>query len=201
MRQSQLHPQRERRRSATLSILMGATGHAYRGNDRTLLTLAIENETSLRWLDNSLISNYLLCMKTTHIVSLISRIRYRANRLLVRELRKRGINDLAPSHGDIISILFEVKTTSMTTLAGRINRDKSTMTALVKKLKALGYVETLDDPRDHRVTLVRLTEKGWDLKEQFDKISRILLDTVYQGLSQREREALVVGLERIERNL
>jgi DNA-binding MarR family transcriptional regulator len=140
-------------------------------------------------------------MKTTHIVSLISRIRYRANRLLVRELRARGINDLAPSHGDIISILFEVTTTSMTALAERINRDKSTVTALVKKLKALGYVETLDDPRDHRVTLVRLTEKGGDLEEQFDEISHILLETVYTGLSQREKEVIVAGLERIDRNL
>jgi DNA-binding MarR family transcriptional regulator len=140
-------------------------------------------------------------MKTTHIVSLISRIRYRANRLLLRELKARRICDLAPSHGDIISILFEVKTTSMRILAERINRDKSTVTALVRKLVALGYVETLEDPQDRRVTLVRLTEKGWDMKETFDEISRILLDTVYHGLSQQEKEEIVAGLERIERNL
>ena len=140
-------------------------------------------------------------MKTTHIISLISRIRYRANRLLLRELKARGIDDLAPSHGDIISILFEAKTTSMRVLAERINRDKSTVTALVKKLVGLGYVETRNDPEDHRVTLVRLTDKGWDLKEHFDEISRILLDTVYHGLSQQEKEEIVAGLERIEQNL
>jgi DNA-binding MarR family transcriptional regulator len=89
----------------------------------------------------------------------------------------------------------------MRVLADRIDRDKSTVTALVKKLVALGYVETLDDPGDKRVTLVRLTQKGEDLKKTFGEISRMLLDTVYRGFSQREREDIVRGLERIERNL
>jgi len=140
-------------------------------------------------------------MKTTHIISLISRIRYRANRLLLRELRTRGIHDLAPSHGDIISILFETNATSMRILARRINRDKSTVTALVKKLVALGYVERLEDPDDGRVTLVRLTEKGWGLQQPFEEISSILLNTVNKGLSKQEKEMIIGGLERIAENL
>jgi MarR family transcriptional regulator, organic hydroperoxide resistance regulator len=89
----------------------------------------------------------------------------------------------------------------MRVLAKRINRDKSTVTALVKKLVALGYVERLEDPDDHRVTLVRLTEKGWGLQQQFEEISSILLNNVYRGLSRQEKEAIIGGLERIAENL
>jgi DNA-binding MarR family transcriptional regulator len=100
-------------------------------------------------------------METNHIISLISKIRTRANKIIIRELLDRNIKGLSPSHGDILFFLFGKESSSMTELAKKIDRDKSTVTALVKKLIALGYIETTPDTKDSRVTVVSLTEKGW----------------------------------------
>ncbi len=89
----------------------------------------------------------------------------------------------------------------MREIAARIGRDKSTVTALVKKLIDFGYVQKEQDPNDSRVTLIRLTEAGRGLRKDFDEISDILLQRVYKGFSQQEKEVMVHGLERIHNNL
>jgi DNA-binding MarR family transcriptional regulator len=152
-------------------------------------------------LDIGLISNYNRHVETNHIVSLISKIRSKANKVIIKELRNRNIKDLSPSHGDIMFFLFQSGSASMMELANKIDRDKSTITALVKKLVAMGYVETARDESDSRVTLVTLTKKGRQLKPAFDEISNILLERTYGNCSSREKEVIVSGLEKLLRNM
>jgi DNA-binding MarR family transcriptional regulator len=140
-------------------------------------------------------------MKTNHIISLVSRIRDKAGRLIIHELHARNLSGLAPSHGDILMLLFQSETVSMREIAKRIGRDKSTVTALVKKLIDFGYVEKEQDLNDSRVTLVKLTKSGKALRKDFDEISETLLQRVYKGFTEKEREVMVHGLERINGNL
>lgn len=117
----------------------------------------------------------------------IARIHEKANRLIVSELRKRGLGNLAPSHGDILVCLLMHKELSMKKLAEFIDRDKSTVTALVQKLNDLGYVDKKTVEGDARVTNVYLTEKGKGVYEDFVEISCILQDRMYSGLTDEER--------------
>jgi len=89
----------------------------------------------------------------------------------------------------------------MMEIAKRINRDKSTVTALVKKLIDLGYLEKIKDPSDRRVTLLKLTKKGQELEPNFNNISKTLLKRVYKNHSTQEKEAIILGLERLSKNL
>jgi DNA-binding MarR family transcriptional regulator len=140
-------------------------------------------------------------METNHIVSLISKIRSKASKIIIGELHARNIKGLSPSHGDILFCLFQSGSASMMELAKKIDRDKSTLTALVKKLVAMGYIETVKDKKDSRVTLVTLTKKGRQLKPDFEEISKILLERTYGNCSSREKEVIVVGLEKLLRNM
>jgi DNA-binding MarR family transcriptional regulator len=140
-------------------------------------------------------------MKTNHIISLVSRIRDKAGRIIIQELNSRKIPGLVPSHGDILMLLFHSETVSMSQIAERIGRDKSTVTALVKKLIDFGYVQKEQELNDGRVTLVRLTKSGRALRKDFDEISEILLQRVYKGFSEKEKEVTVHGLEKINGNL
>lgn len=140
-------------------------------------------------------------MRTEHIISLISRIRDKANRLIVSELRVRNMPGLAPSHGDILILLFQSETVSMREIAKKIGRDKSTVTALIKKLINIGYVEKREDPSDSRVTLIKLTKEGWGLKQNFEEISETLLKKIYRNFSKTEKEMIIYGLEKIDGNL
>jgi DNA-binding MarR family transcriptional regulator len=140
-------------------------------------------------------------MATDHVVSLISRIRDRANALIVSELMRRGHPGLAPSHGAILARLYAAGPTAMGTLAASIGRKKNTVTVLVRKLEEAGYVQRQVSGLDSRVSLVALTEKGEAFRKDFQEISDLLLTGVWGGMAATQREALVAGLERLLNNL
>ncbi|MBE6071874.1 MAG: winged helix-turn-helix transcriptional regulator [Clostridium butyricum] len=139
-------------------------------------------------------------MRIEDIISLISKIRDHANKFITDEMDKYGVNGLAISHGDIIFALLKNDKLTMKEISERIERDKSTVTALVNKLIKQGYVEKTKDIDDNRVAFVSLTEKGKALKPMFDTISKDLISTVYEGISEKEKEEVLRTLLKIKNN-
>ncbi|PJI10513.1 MULTISPECIES: MarR family winged helix-turn-helix transcriptional regulator [Clostridium] len=133
-------------------------------------------------------------------INLIARIREKANKFILKELEALGLKNIAPSHGDILSVLFKRKEATMTELADIIHRDRSTVTALVNKLTTFGYISTRKDPNDSRSTIVYLTEKGENLKSGFREISYKLYKVEYKGISDEEKALFQSLLERIYKN-
>ena len=131
----------------------------------------------------------------------MSRIREQANKLIVRELRQRGVEGIVPSHGEIMVHLFAAEECTMQNLAKQINRPKPTVTVLIEKLVACGYVVKEKSAEDNRVTLIKLTAKGWELKPIFEVISAKMNAVVYQGLCEEEAEMLEKVLTQINGNL
>lgn len=139
-------------------------------------------------------------MSTTDIISLIAKIREKTNRFIVLEMSKNGINDIVTSHGDIIYALLKNQRLTMAEIAEKIDRDKSTVTALVDKLVRLGYVTKQRDTQDTRVVYVSLTDKGIKLKPIFEAVSNDVLYTFYNGISEKEKEELLRILTKIYNN-
>jgi len=79
-------------------------------------------------------------MKNKNLIALMSRVTENANKLIVHELRKRGVEGIVPSHGGILLFLFDEEKYTMRELAEKIYRTKPTVTVLVDKLVTLGYV-------------------------------------------------------------
>ncbi|OEH91361.1 hypothetical protein BFG57_05715 [Bacillus solimangrovi] len=136
-------------------------------------------------------------MVNKNAISLISRIREHANKFIVSELEKRGITGMAPSHGDILMVLYQHEQATMKQLAESIKRTKPTVTVLVNKLVDLGFVQKQKGSIDGRMTYITLTEEGENLRSVFFEISDQLNDVVYDGLSIEEQEQLHHMLERI----
>lgn len=139
-------------------------------------------------------------MNTRDTISLISKIRGKANQFIISEMSKHGIDGIVTSHGDIINALYNKPKLTMAEIAKSIGRDKSTVTALVDKLVKLGYVTKERDTEDTRVVYVALTRKGNELKPIFEAISNELLNTFYQGVSESEKEELTRILNKIYNN-
>ena len=151
-------------------------------------------------LDKGLISKYNKRMKTDHVIALIARVRDKAYEFITRELRKKKIKGLVPSHGGIMSTLFKRDRLSMKEVAERIGRDKSTVTALVNKLEAAGYVTREKDLDDNRVTYLCLTAQGKSLEQDFDEISEKLISRAFHGFSQGEQENMVKAIVKMLSN-
>lgn len=136
-----------------------------------------------------------------NVIALASRITEKAHRLIVQELEARGIYGIVPSHGGILGNLFTGEKYTMKDLAEKIHRTKPTVTVLIDKLVNLGYVTKEKSREDSRVTFIRLTEKGLDLKPVFMEISEIVNAIVYKDLSEEEVNSVEATLEKIKQNL
>lgn len=129
-------------------------------------------------------------MKHQPILYYASRLREAGNNFILAELAKAGLNDIAPSHGDILAQLLAAESLNMSDLAMHAHRTKSTVTALVTKLEKTGYVERIPDLGDSRGVKVRLTEKGKALKPAFDNISEGLQRLILSKITEEEARLL-----------
>lgn len=139
-------------------------------------------------------------MSKDNVIALISRIREKANRLIIHELEDHGITGIVPSHGDILNILFHEERCTMKDLAEKIHRTKANVTVLVDKLVECGYVKKEKSTDDNRVTFVTLTEKGKSLQPIFFYISKKLNKVVYGGMSDEDAGSLESMLWQIHDN-
>ena len=67
-------------------------------------------------------------MKTDRVISLISRVRELANKLIADQLDQRGVTGIVSSHGDILVQLYRNGPLPMNRLASLIGRKKNTLT-------------------------------------------------------------------------
>lgn len=139
-------------------------------------------------------------MDTNRVAAQISDIRIKINSYLLQELQKNGISGLAPSHGALLNHLFHNKVVTMKDLAIAVRRDKSTVTSLVGKLVAEGYVEKQPSVDDQRSYNVMLSQKGEKLRPVFMEISNTLLSRIWQGVDDTERLEVMRILKKIGDN-
>lgn len=139
---------------------------------------------------------------TNAIISTISTIHNGANKLIIEELKNHNLEGLAPSHGDILILLYQnVEGVAMNKITASINKDKSTVTTLVNKLEKMELLEKFKNELDSRSTIVKLTAKGLATKPiVLDDISKKLLEKTYKNITKEEQKVLCKLLEKIEVN-
>lgn len=133
-------------------------------------------------------SKYNEFMRYDNTINLISRIREESSIFIISELEKLGMKGIVPSHGGIIAILIEHGELTMTEIAEKINKDRSTVTTLVKKLNKIGITETKKNEGDQRSNFVFLTPEGRNMEEGLKKISEKLYDIQFKGVKEEEKE-------------
>lgn len=134
-------------------------------------------------------------------LSLIAKIHEKGNRYILEELNKNGITELAPSHGDILAMLYKYEKLTMKDLAEKIHRTKPTVTVLVNKLEKLSYVKREKSSEDSRITYIKLTSKGEEFRSIFEKISEDLNKMLYKNLSEDDANILDSLLSKMEKNI
>lgn len=142
-------------------------------------------------------SMYNTAMLKYHAASMIGKIKEAVDKMIVSELGQHGIEGIVPSHGGILSFLYQENQLSVKELTEKIHRTQPTVTVLVKKLESLGYVERKKSEEDQRITLICLTEKGRQLEPIFRDISARLNEQLYGGLQEEEKKQLERLLETI----
>lgn len=138
---------------------------------------------------------------TRSIIALAAAIREQANAFILNSLAERGVADILPAHGAVLSALFKESPLQMNALAERIGRKKNTVTGLITTLEERGYCYRESDPDDARAQLIFLTEKGEAMRRIQDEVSAELLRKAWGTMDKQEQAVCVQGLETVLRNL
>lgn len=137
-----------------------------------------------------------------YVLHLVARTRDHVHRELAAELERRGLGDIAPAHAGVLFVLSTLPhhRASMSGLADHLDRDNSTITALVDRLRKLGYVSKRRSEEDGRAFAVELSERGRDCRPIITAASRAVRERFFAGFSADERRDLSALLDRALRN-
>jgi len=96
----------------------------------------------------------------------------------------------------VFMVLWEKKETSVGELGSTLYLDAGTLSPLLKKLEIEGLIARTHPENDERVTNVKLTDRGEELKEKCKDIP-FKVASVVGSLNQKEIEQLYVLLYKI----
>lgn len=88
----------------------------------------------------------------------------------------------------VLMVLWQEQKMTVGALCRMLYLDNGTVTPLLKKLEAAGYVSRTRDPGDERVVIVEITEKGMDIKKEAGDIPRQVGACLH--LNEEEAEGL-----------
>ena len=104
-------------------------------------------------------------------------------------------NGLSPRDSTLLAHLDERRPVTPGELARHLGIGKSTLSAAVKRLRALGYIAVAEDPRDRRSFLLRLGSRGAAAMRESSVLEPARVRRLLAALSPDARRAALHGLE------
>ena len=95
----------------------------------------------------------------------------------------------------VMVVLWQQEGLGIKDLAERLQQDSGSITPLVKRLEAEGYLIRSRDPRDERNRVLTLTAAGHELRAEGLKISAAIAAAC--GVNQEEFETMMAGLAKL----
>jgi MarR family transcriptional regulator, organic hydroperoxide resistance regulator len=131
---------------------------------------------------------------------LVSKVKHVSERVFERLLKKHNI-EINPAQGRILFVLWNEDSIPIQTLAQRSSLSKSTLTSMLDRLEAMGYIRRRQSEADRRVILIARTDKDRALEKAYRKVSEEMTELYYDGLSDAEIRSFERTLARILDNL
>jgi DNA-binding MarR family transcriptional regulator len=99
----------------------------------------------------------------------------------------------------VMVVLWEQEGLGIKDLAQRLQQDSGSITPLVKRLEAEGYLLRDRDPKDERNRVLTLTQKGKDLRADGLRVSQQFAAAC--AITHHDVEMLAAGLDKLNGNL
>lgn len=132
---------------------------------------------------------------------LIAQIHQRAGRIFTKKLKEHKIEEINPAQGRILFPLWQKDGLSIQELSQRTSLGKSTLTSMLDRLEADGFVMRVSSKEDRRKILIYLTEKDLAMRKAYDRVSDEMIELFYQGFTEDEKNIFESHLQRILQNL
>ena len=103
--------------------------------------------------------------------------------------------NLTYTHYIAMMVIWEMEEVSVSELGKRLLLDSGTLTPVLKKLEAHGYITRARKENDERMVMVRPTESGWELQEKLKDVPAAVGCCL--GLSKEDAVQLYTILNRM----
>jgi DNA-binding MarR family transcriptional regulator len=140
-------------------------------------------------------------MQKTNGGFLISKIKQIQDRVFAGVLAQHGIDQFNGAQGRILHVLWNEDDIPISELSKKTGLAKTTLTSMLDRLEASGYLARQNDADDRRRIKIKLTDKAIAIKGQYDTVSQHMSGIFYDGFSEGEIAAFERHLDRILINL
>ncbi|WP_371804946.1 MarR family winged helix-turn-helix transcriptional regulator [Candidatus Lokiarchaeum ossiferum] len=131
---------------------------------------------------------------------LISRIHQISGRIFSKKLKEYNIK-INPGQGRILFALWEQDGISIRDLAKRTSLGKSTLSAMLKRMRNDGYLKIEHPVGNERKKLVYVLERSKEIEAGYQQISAEMNALYYKGFKNAEIDEFEAYLERLFTNL
>jgi DNA-binding MarR family transcriptional regulator len=131
---------------------------------------------------------------------LISKIHRLSGRIFNAMLKRHAV-EINPAQGRIMFVLWNEDGISIQELSRRTSLGKSTLTSMLDRLEAMGYIARQRSKTDRRTVLIHRTDKDRALQRTYECVSEEMSGITYRGFTQDEVRTFERTLERILINL
>ena len=120
----------------------------------------------------------------------ISQVNGRYSQLIEKSIKKLGIDN---TRRKIILSTNALGQASITEIANLSTLKLTTATKAVYRLVEDNIVEVFSSDQDERISMVKLTEKGYSLVEQINQISQVTLSGILNAFDDQELSDLMLN--------
>lgn len=131
---------------------------------------------------------------------LMAKIRQVGERVFLRKMKDSGV-EINPAQGRIMFALWRSDGVSIRELVKKTQLGKSTLTSMLDRLEAMGYVRRQRSDRDRRRILIFRTEKDKALERKYVELSEKMTELWYRGFAETEINQFEASLQKIRDNL
>jgi DNA-binding MarR family transcriptional regulator len=137
---------------------------------------------------------------TSNIISLIRSLGKQFDQNDRSLIRYHGIQGITPPQLFILKVLWVENGVPLKYLASLAKVSRATMTGIVDNMEKNGFIIRVPNPKDDRSKLVKLTEKGNDVKQYKPPIDLNTID-FFKEFKPEELENLNLLLEKLSSSL
>jgi DNA-binding MarR family transcriptional regulator len=131
---------------------------------------------------------------------LMAKIRQVGERVFLRRMKDSGV-EINPAQGRIMFALWRSDGVSIQELAKKTQLGKSTLTSMLDRLEAMGYIRRQRSDSDRRRILIFRTEKDKALEKKYVELSEKMAELWYEGFAETEINQFETSLQKILDNV
>ncbi|MCR5769725.1 MAG: radical SAM mobile pair system MarR family transcriptional regulator [Butyrivibrio sp.] len=132
---------------------------------------------------------------------LITKVKQLNDRIFEKILAKKNVDAFNGPQGRILYVLWQEDGVPIKTISEKSGLAITSLTTMLERMEKNGLIGRRQDESDKRKTLLFLTDRARNLKNDYDSVSDEMGNIFYEGFSQKEIREFESYLEKIIMNL